>query len=372
MSLILGLLDISDTLSWHDKAYLLLSSVSDWHTFTDHLERLHGGIHIYVGGPTSPNNGHMTFLWYSAFDPIFWLHHAQVDRLVALWQAIHPYTYIDPGTSTVTTYYVPAGTIQDENSTLAPFHKNEEGEFYTGQSVRRLKTFGYSYPELVYWSKTGSNVWSLQKEAISIVNGLYNPKYTMGNSTLNGSTTADRKLAPAKASALGADWEWSFELKIDQAKIENSMALVFYHSSHSLASEMKDNRLIIGPKIFLSPKMDKMVASPFSSNSASVSLTQTLLSLGSLEPDVVLPWIKGNIIWRCSGLPTYHIAKTDAESSNENASDGQIPKSAVYVALVARRVTQSSNISSFPSYGPWIEYANASLIGGGGRIDPSI
>jgi len=37
------------------------------------LESIHDSIHNLVGGT---NDGHMTYLWYAAFDPIFWLHHA--------------------------------------------------------------------------------------------------------------------------------------------------------------------------------------------------------------------------------------------------------------------------------------------------------
>lgn len=37
------------------------------------LESIHDLIHSLVGGS---NDGHMTYLWYAAFDPIFWLHHA--------------------------------------------------------------------------------------------------------------------------------------------------------------------------------------------------------------------------------------------------------------------------------------------------------
>ena len=34
-----------------------------------------GGIHDLVGG-SDADIGHMTLFWYSAFDPVFWLHHA--------------------------------------------------------------------------------------------------------------------------------------------------------------------------------------------------------------------------------------------------------------------------------------------------------
>ena len=39
----------------------------------DSMESIHGTIHDTVGG-----DGPMTWLFYSAFDPIFWLHHWQV------------------------------------------------------------------------------------------------------------------------------------------------------------------------------------------------------------------------------------------------------------------------------------------------------
>lgn len=37
------------------------------------LEGIHDTIHVNIGGS---NNGHMTYLWWAAFDPVFFLHHA--------------------------------------------------------------------------------------------------------------------------------------------------------------------------------------------------------------------------------------------------------------------------------------------------------
>jgi len=45
----------------------------------------HGNVHVYTGGGT----GDMTQVRTAAFDPIFWLHHAQVDRIWWLWQRKH-------------------------------------------------------------------------------------------------------------------------------------------------------------------------------------------------------------------------------------------------------------------------------------------
>lgn len=32
-----------------------------------------------------------------AFDPIFWLHHTNVDRMLSLWRAMNPDAWVTPG-----------------------------------------------------------------------------------------------------------------------------------------------------------------------------------------------------------------------------------------------------------------------------------
>ncbi|MET9926562.1 MULTISPECIES: tyrosinase family protein [unclassified Streptomyces] len=65
--------------------------------FRNHLEgwrgvNLHNRVHVWVGGQmatgASPN------------DPVFWLHHAFIDRLWAQWQARHPRSTYLPGART--------------------------------------------------------------------------------------------------------------------------------------------------------------------------------------------------------------------------------------------------------------------------------
>lgn len=56
------------------------------------IESIHDQVHVDVGG-----QGHMGDPAVAAFDPIFWLHHCQVDRLLALWQAAYPTTFVSPG-----------------------------------------------------------------------------------------------------------------------------------------------------------------------------------------------------------------------------------------------------------------------------------
>lgn len=61
-------------------------ALGDFEDFTHQLENLHNNVHMWVGG----NKGHMGDIQFAAFDPIFWAHHAMIDRVWRLWQLRHP------------------------------------------------------------------------------------------------------------------------------------------------------------------------------------------------------------------------------------------------------------------------------------------
>lgn len=60
--------------------------LGDFNDFTHQLEQLHNNVHVWVGG----DQGHMSDIPFAAFDPIFWAHHAMIDRIWRLWQVRHP------------------------------------------------------------------------------------------------------------------------------------------------------------------------------------------------------------------------------------------------------------------------------------------
>lgn len=51
--------------------------------FTSDLEGVHDSGHVWVGGS-------MQLFATAPADPVFWMHHAEIDRRWALWQATHP------------------------------------------------------------------------------------------------------------------------------------------------------------------------------------------------------------------------------------------------------------------------------------------
>jgi len=60
---------------------------TDWSDFTDGLEDVHDFVHGWVSGD-------MGNIGTAAYDPIFWSHHAMIDRLWWIWQARHGNTNI--------------------------------------------------------------------------------------------------------------------------------------------------------------------------------------------------------------------------------------------------------------------------------------
>lgn len=57
-------------------------AIADFSTFQFELEGLHDRVHNAIGGNMSTAA--------SPSDPLFFLHHANIDRLWAQWQAAHP------------------------------------------------------------------------------------------------------------------------------------------------------------------------------------------------------------------------------------------------------------------------------------------
>ncbi|KAI9719091.1 MAG: hypothetical protein M1812_003721 [Candelaria pacifica] len=121
----------------------LLDAYKDWKHFSyagrtnpeahGSVESLHNAYHGLLGG-----EGHMSRVPVAAFDPVFWMHHCNIDRIIALWQAINPKKW-----------FLEGDAILDKP--LYPFrspHNVGKKGFWTSADVQDIETFGYSYPEL--------------------------------------------------------------------------------------------------------------------------------------------------------------------------------------------------------------------------------
>ncbi|KAI8651642.1 Tyrosinase [Fusarium keratoplasticum] len=125
------------------------------------FEDVHNTVHVLSGG-TGDRSGHMGRTSYSAFDPIFWLHHTNIDRLLAIWQGLRENP--DKEDAWVTNqiagdgnWAVPTGGKEGNQTPLLPFYRTADkavpgpDKFWKSSQVRDTATFGYAYPETQHW-----------------------------------------------------------------------------------------------------------------------------------------------------------------------------------------------------------------------------
>ncbi|CAG8437097.1 2127_t:CDS:2 [Scutellospora calospora] len=107
------------------------------------LEIVHDDFHLATGGL----GGHMAYIDLASFDPLFFFHHVNVDRLFALWQEVFPDSWIPKLATLNGSYTDEINKIVDENTDLTPFRKTKT-EFWKSSDVRDMKKLGYTYLEV--------------------------------------------------------------------------------------------------------------------------------------------------------------------------------------------------------------------------------
>ncbi|KAH7125927.1 hypothetical protein EDB81DRAFT_698386 [Dactylonectria macrodidyma] len=118
------------------------------------LEYIHNNVHNFTGGQDLNNGlGQMSDVPVAAFDPVFWLHHTQIDRLLAIWQSLYWDLWWDkkePGT----------GNVKDDtpDEPLQPFHDKNNGDpladVWTANKCRDWTNLNYQYDDLMALSQT--------------------------------------------------------------------------------------------------------------------------------------------------------------------------------------------------------------------------
>ena len=121
-------------------------------------ESLHNGMHVWCGGPalsrdrqSNAQQGHMSVVAVAAFDPLFWFHHCNIDRTIAIWQALHENSWFD------------ARNDAEAREPLRPFHKDTRGTYWNSHDTRHITELGYTYPILDKQRHIQSGVY--QKDA---------------------------------------------------------------------------------------------------------------------------------------------------------------------------------------------------------------
>ncbi|CAH0055494.1 unnamed protein product [Clonostachys solani] len=120
------------------------------------LEYIHNNVHNMVGGSNFLSGaGHMSDVPVAAFDPIFWLHHTQIGRLLSIWQCLYPDLWFDKQEDPD-----PCNVRDDTcHDPLQPFHledggrADDENNIYTAKKCRDWTELNYQYDDLMALSK---------------------------------------------------------------------------------------------------------------------------------------------------------------------------------------------------------------------------
>ncbi|KAF2478091.1 Di-copper centre-containing protein [Lindgomyces ingoldianus] len=270
----------------------------------DSLESVHDAIHNTVG-----SGGHMGEVPFSAFDPIFWLHHTNIDRMLAIWQALNPDSYVTPMAQPYSTFSSPPQVVKDVNSPLQPFHRNDMGDFWTSETTRSTIAFGYTYTELV--GLNGNDTPGL----INRINTLYGPNATPQKRTIlltdgelvERSTLKSRGIAGAASFSLGR--QYTANIKVRKFGLDGSFNVYVFLGE----KPGSDPRKWISESSFVGMSGIFAAANPDSRKlkieaNGVVPLTPILETkvgtsqLQSLKEGVVGKYLKNNLRWRISTL----------------------------------------------------------------------
>lgn len=253
------------------------------------LEGIHNIIHTTMGG----SKGHMTVLPLAAFDPSFWLHHSNIDRQFAMWQTIYPNSYGASQKATAKSWTVAKGSTQGANSPLTPFYKSA-GTFWTTNSVRNWKVFGYTYPEFV---DSDGSAASIRK----YVNALYGPNASKSAGSTKRDTENGTITTPLVANN-GSLFQYVANIQTTRFALDGSYNIYLFNGAPTESNPVDyilDPNLIGPLGVFSTSGMvgaDAVVQ-------GSIPLTRTLTNLvdagtlSDLTEATVVPYLAKNLQW---------------------------------------------------------------------------
>ncbi|CAG8961788.1 hypothetical protein HYFRA_00006331 [Hymenoscyphus fraxineus] len=280
------------------------------------FETPHGEVHVLVGG-----DGHMTQVAWSGFEPTFWLHHANVDRQVAMWQAIYPDAWLTNVRSPSGTWTILPNSIVGQSTPLTPFTMGDGITPYTSITARYTKNFGYSYPDVKDW--LFSDPASLKANVTTQVNQLYNPTGSFG--AFRSSTKRSTYLPSNTTTQSKETHAWSISVKVPNSAVDQAF---------SVKISMCD--IYVGSLSILS------VPGTVEREAGAYRVTHGQFNLGSalegVDPDdvpAVIEHLKGKLRWE--------VVKIDGCVVDEVEG--------LELEVADRVVEVAEDISKFPTYG---------------------
>jgi len=286
-----------------DDTIALLHMVHDWPGFSNHrdsagsvtssLETIHDQIHVEVGG-----NGQMSDPSVAAFDPIFYLHHCNVDRLVSIWSALnHNVVVTREVNDQAGTFTASPDTMVDETTDLTPFWDSND-TFWKSQKLFDAKKRYYNTDKLGYVYPAFSDVdrndhKSMQQAAKKVIHRLLAKPQ---DSIFKGNPSVPKW------------YNWSVRIRVRKFELGRSFTvLVFLGKVPENPAEWYTCKEMVGRNhVFANSAPGNCENCRRQSNiihEGFVHLNRGFARLAPqvrlpCAPDVVVPYLKENLNWR--------------------------------------------------------------------------
>lgn len=343
------------------RLYNMFSSYKDYQSFSnkawatensrnaDSIESLHDLVHTYIG-----LGGHMAYIPLSSFDPLFFLHHANVDRLVAIWQVLNNDSWISPMRAEEPTFAAPRGTLQDGSTPLYPFAADDNGKMWTSDMARSTESFGYTYTD------TDTQTGDLRVSLIKKINQWYggHSPANMRDSPLrhrafdsmphaNRSASVFNVTPSAKAPEISKVvennqyTEWTARILVNIEALDGVLSVyLFMGEPPTNATDWGNAANLVGTTAI--PGMSSSTGSAVRVSSA-IPLTSSLMKLlaaghvPSLDPESVVPFLENYL----------HFAALDGKNKQVNAT----LINGLHIGIDSASVSMPASDEELPSWG---------------------
>ncbi|KZV69786.1 Di-copper centre-containing protein [Peniophora sp. CONT] len=330
------------------KTYYMLTRLHTWPEFSNHtasegasansLEAIHDGIHVDVGGA-----GQMSDPSVAGFDPIFFLHHANVDRMLSLWRALNPDKWVTPGSAEDGgSWTIPDNATVDTNTDLTPFWARQD-DYWASSATTSTSKFGYTYPE--FNGLDMGNTDSVQTAIANKINQLYggtvfaasskapidvaptDAQANFGSQSVasggNGHAKSaddgsERQLPPLPLSvnpvqpdvSSGGVYNWVARVRVKKYELGASFSVLFFLGKPAdiptdVAAWRSSPAFVGGHHVFVNTaathcancrRQSELIVEGYVHLDRAIARDAS--SLGSFEPRVIVPYLKENLQWR--------------------------------------------------------------------------
>ncbi|KAH6901187.1 tyrosinase [Coprinopsis sp. MPI-PUGE-AT-0042] len=237
------------------------------------------------------NFSHMADVPFAAFDPIFYLHHADVDRLLAIWAELNPKQWwtedeIKGRNSETIRKITPTDSLK-------PFHVDTKGSFYSPDSSRRHFDLGYTYPELQPWNFASEKEY--QEKIETTIDKMYAPpastQLVISNHSVVVNVSFERRVCPG----------WiPFTVRVYPAGEPVGEAYNFSFVAENCQNQQATNA-VVAIQVFITEELIEAVKDP---NKTIKNLLQEAIAF----------YVKANLSWKALRASTIFVNGKEANT----------------------------------------------------------